>query len=172
MEGAFAWVSNLIHSFGMLFPRLLHVQMNLGCVLFKRSQVVVLKPGLHLYWPIWSHPELYPIKRQTLNLRPQLLTTHDGRTITVSATVIYEICDIRKALVETYDLEETVADIAQRGIKQVVLGMEFEAIKDEQESLDEQLNVAVRRDLLTHGVAVREAFLSDVAPCFALRNIQ
>jgi len=171
MEGAFGWISSIIHNMGLVLPRLLHVQFNLGCVLFKRGKTKVLEPGMHIYWPIWSEPVRYPIKRQTLDLSPQVLTTDDGRTVTVSVTVVYEVSDIEKALVETFDLEETVSDVAQLGVKTVVLSHNYDELKGNQDKIDKLLKSAVRKSLHPHGAKVIEAFMSDFAPCFVFRNI-
>jgi len=171
MEGAFGWISSIIHNIGLVLPRLLHVQFNLGCVLFKRGGTKVLKPGMHIYWPIWSEPIRYPIKRQTLNLPPQVLTTGDGKTVTVSVTVVYEVSDIEKALVETFDLEETVTDVAQLGVKTVVLSHDYDDLKGNQEEIDKSLKKSIRSALHPHGAKVIEAFMSDFAPCFVFRNI-
>jgi len=163
MDGALAWISHFMETISLVFPRIVHIHATHKGVMFTRSKAKPINPGLHLYWPVWSKPEIYPVRRQTINLTPQTLVTKDRVTVIASVTVVYEITDIEKALVETYDLQDTISDVAQIGVKQVLTVRTFDEVQIDQRAVDKSLTGCIRRQLSPYGISVRRAFLSDFA---------
>jgi regulator of protease activity HflC (stomatin/prohibitin superfamily) len=129
--------------------------------MFTRGKTAVKGPGLHWYLPFWSDPMIYPVKRQTLNLPPQVLTTKDLKEILTSVVVTYEIDDIHKALVDTYDFEDTIRETAQGAVKKVISVKEFNEILENQHEIDVELCRRIRSVIRPFGVRVVEAVITD-----------
>jgi regulator of protease activity HflC (stomatin/prohibitin superfamily) len=169
---ATSWLGDLVRTFAKVFPRLEHIPSNYRGVIFTRSKAKALDPGMHIYWPVWSEITQEPIMRQTLELNTQTLVSKDGQQIIVVATVVYLIDDIYKALVDTYDLEDTISDIAAGTVKEVIVSTDFEELHDDSEGVDEQLTDLIAESLEPYGIRVEKAFLIDFSTTFVLRCIQ
>lgn len=173
MEAAFAWVHQIWEFIVSLIPHVGLLRATHGGVKFKRGgRAVPLTPGLFWYLPLTTDVVTVPVKRQTVSLEPQTLTTIDDYTVVVAATVVYEINDVLKALVDTYDLDDTVGDVAQRGVLQVVGSREFNDLRDHlTDEVPKELKAACRKDLRQFGVLVKDAFLAECAVVTAYRVI-
>ena len=117
MENAFGWLGSMIEWVGQLIPRIILVPpTHAGVKFVYGSRVKVLQSGLHFYWPVVTTYHLYPIVRQTNNLSAQTLMTKDNKSIIISAIIIFSVQNIEKALVKSWDIDDTVSDIAQTEI--------------------------------------------------------
>lgn len=165
MEGALGWIGDLIELFISFIPHLGLCRANHGGVKYVHGKkVVVIRPGLFWYWPIVTEHELTPTARQTLNPESQTLTTKDNKTVLLSAVVIYSIDDVKKAIVDTYDIEETMADIALHAAMVVVDGRTFTELRNElTDQVCKELTRQCRKDLKPFGIRVEKAYLSDFA---------
>lgn len=167
----FEWIGYTAEWFGSFFPRILHVKCTHGCVLFSGSKAKVLNPGMHVYFPVYSEPVLYPIKRQTVNLPGQVITLKDGKEVLADVVVVYEIYDICKALVDTYDLEDTIRDVAQGSVKRVLSDKTLEEIRDNQHEIDITLSRRIRSNLHPFGIKVIKGFITDFGKTRILRLV-
>ena len=164
MEGAFAWIGSIAEWVGQFVPALVHVQSNYAGVKFVRSKTKVLQPGIHVYWPVTSSVLQYPTARQTLNLPAQFLLTADERVIMASVTVVFTIDDIEKAIVDTWDFNDTIRDVAQGAAKLAVCKRQFAELVKDTAKVDNELAKKIRSAVKPYGVAVENAFLTDFAP--------
>jgi len=153
-----------MESIGHLIPRIIHVEANQVCVIFTRGRAKAMKPGLRLYWPVWSRPHVHCAVRQTFTLETQTLTTSDQKTVCARAQVILQITDPMLALVETSSVEEAVADMALNGVKSVISKTELSDLIQKSRAVDAAITRRVRSELKVYGVEVIRAFLSDFAP--------
>jgi regulator of protease activity HflC (stomatin/prohibitin superfamily) len=166
MDSALAWIGQIAEWIGRWIPRLEIVSVTHAAVKFRRgNEVTSLPAGLHVYWPLITEFRTYPIARQTVDLRPQKLTTKDDRTVLVGALIAYIITDIEKILAHTWDPEETLRDAALRAVTRVVLGFTWEELKQEARkgTLDTKLRKEAQKALLPYGVEVQEMSLTDLA---------
>lgn len=155
------WLQTIIDSFLQWFPRFEIVRSTHQGVAYVRGRPYVVKgPQMYFWWPIVTELQLYPIKRQSLNPDPQPLTTSDGRTVTASLMVIYEITDILKALTKQWDLEETVSDKALLATARYVTNHTFEEIRIDD---GEELETEIKASLRDWGIRVLEAGLVGYA---------
>jgi len=134
-------------------------------VRFRRGKVVKrIDPGLYVYWPKVTTIEEMPVKRQSMRLEHQTLTTADGETVVVGAVVIYDISDVRRALVETENVEDTISDAAQQAVTPAVVNRSFEDLqRDLTGGVAAELKKNAQLALDSYGVRVREAFVADFA---------
>lgn len=165
IESAFGWIGQLVGWIGAWIPRLEIVPTTHGAVKFRRGdEVVALGPGLHFWWPLITEFRKYPTAIQTVDLRPQKLTTKDDQTVLVGALIAYTITDIAAGLAHTWDLEETLRDGALRAVTRVVLGLTWEELKQEARkgTLDTKLRREAQKALTQYGAEVSEMSLTDI----------
>ena len=70
-----------------------------------RAQEVV-GPGVHWKWPVVQRFAKRGTRHTTLDLEPQVIQLSDDLVYEVGAKVVYQIVDLRKAVVEVDDLVE------------------------------------------------------------------
>lgn len=162
MDSALGWIGQFIEWIASFIPHYIHVKATHEGVMFTRNKTKVLKSGLHWYLPFWSEPMLYPIKRQTLNLPPQVFTTIDDKEILASVVVTYEIRDIHKALVDTFDFEDTIRETSQGAVKGVLCSKDFDEIKLKYAAIDVELTRKIRTAISVFGVRVLSAVVVDL----------
>lgn len=153
-----AWVGDLIPQWELLPP-------TQGGVKFKPgSKIEVLKPG-HIYWwwPVTTKIDTIDIKRQTLTFG-QRLTTKDEVTVQCNTVIVFTINDVLKALVETFDFEDTVGEVAQKLTVKPIMSRTFEQILTDMADSNEMRNEVTRaaRSLLSdYGVEVLDGYVCD-----------
>jgi regulator of protease activity HflC (stomatin/prohibitin superfamily) len=172
MESALAWLGQLIEWVGKLIPRLFIVKATHGGVRFKHGKnVTELVPGVHVYWPIVTEIELWPVKRQTHSTPTQSLLTKDQKQVVVSGVVIYEIGDIVAALSKNWDINDTINDIAMVAITEVVASNELAYLTEHlNESVRRQLLAVTRKKLSPFGIRVFKASLVNFSTCMTIKS--
>ena len=110
MESAFAWLSQLIETFYRFIPHIIIIRATHAGVKWVRGKhIKPLMPGLHLYWPLTTEIEVLVTARQTLAIPDQVLTTKDGKKVTVKTLVVYKIRDVVQAIgKQNWDVDSTV----------------------------------------------------------------
>lgn len=152
------WIGDLIPTWDLLPP-------TEGGVKFKPGgKVEVLKPG-HIYWwwPAVTVVERIDTKRQTLTFG-QRLTTKDGVTVQCNTVIVFTINDVVKALVETFDFEDTIGEAAQKLTVKPIMSREFDQICTDMADSNEMRNEVTRaaRSLLSdYGVEVLDGYVCD-----------
>lgn len=175
---ALDWLGDIAQWILTLVPRLVLVRKTHAGVKFTRGRAIVLKPGLHLVWPVWSEVEKVCVVRQTVNLPYQCLVASDGTGVVVAVTVVYTISDAMAALTGTDNLVDTVLDISHLAVKRVVQTCLTGELRDgsikrngRSYNLDKLLRKRLSLDLSTYGVSVKQAFISEIAFPLMVRMI-
>lgn len=166
MESAFAWIGAVMEWVGAWIPRIVIIPTTHAAIKFRRGdEVIPLKAGLHVYWPLVTLLKQYPIAMQSMDLRPQKLTTGDDKSVLVGAMISYRIANIEKALAHTWDPDSTIADAALRVATRVVLSLHWGELKNkaQKRTLDTMLKNEAQRVLERYGVEVIEMTLTDLA---------
>lgn len=168
------WFSDLMETFGNLFPRLTQVNATHQAVKFTAGRAKELQPGLHFYWPVISEIIELPVARQTVNLPTQALVTRDGKPVAVSGVVVYSIRSAYDAIVKNYDHDDTLSDVSMTAIAEVVLGNTYEQLMEfvRDGTLERELSKRARRRLRAFGFQVDRCALTDVTPCRTIRLFQ
>lgn len=169
MGEAFNWLGWLAESVLSLVPRIVIVRATHGGVKWRRGKhVMLMEPGLHIYWPIVTDYCVIVTARQTLNLVTQVLTTRDSRKIAVGVVVVYRIADVVLAIGKVnWDVDTTISDIAQAAVVSVIASREYNELLEMLGSgqLGELLTRATKAELRKYGVSVRQCKPTDFAEC-------
>lgn len=175
MEAAFAWIGRIFDFILSLFPSLITIDANQGGVKYPGGkEPVELGAGVHFYWPlVTNEPTVVSTARQTINLASQHLTTPDDAKLMASAVVIGHVVDVVKAIHETEDYEDTIADAALRAMIQVIMSRDVTTLRDDmlEGKVENELTITIRRDLKKFGFHVERAFISDLVEANILAHI-
>jgi Membrane protease subunits, stomatin/prohibitin homologs len=179
MESAFAWIGKFFEWFAAFKPSRDVVPSTHGWIKwvggFRHGYRIETGTGggVVWYWPITTELLLFPVVRQTTPLPSQVITTTDGKTIAVSGMLVYEVFDVEKLLAHTYDVDDTVKDIAQSALTDVLTRMTWDDImKGQGKTLDTKLKNAAKKELEDYGVRVLKFSLTSLAPCQVIRSIR
>lgn len=170
----FNWLSELIEWIALFFPRMVIIRTTHRAVKFVRGKKLVLvEPGLCVYWPLTT--DLFPIPtvRQTLNLPTQRLVTRDGKRTICSAVVVFNITDPIQAVGRSWDYEETIRDISMCAVATILTDTPYEElVKGVGSGLRVHLTDACQRGLQKFGIRIQNCMLTDFCPAnvIALSN--
>ena len=129
----------------------------------------VLKPGMHIKIPLFDEVIDQHVVVTTLSLDAQSLYTLDKQNIVVKGVIKYKISDVKTFLLEVYDAQDALSDMASSIIKNVIMSMTLEECTDQE--LDNTLTKKVRVEARKWGVEVQQVTLTDLAPIRSYRFI-
>ncbi len=129
----------------------------------------VLKPGIHFKIPLFDEVIDQHVVVTTLSLDAQSLYTLDKQNIVVKGVIKYKISDVKTFLLEVYDAQDALSDMASSIIKNVIMSMTLEECTDTE--LDNTLTKKVRVEARKWGVEVQQVTLTDLAPIRSYRLI-
>lgn len=152
----FAWIVNW-------FPHISLMQVNYGGIKFlPGGKTEVIEPGMYVYWPVTTTIEEISIRRRGVSII-QRLTTKDNVRVLVETSVIFLVNDVYLAIVETFDFDDTILEMAQEAVIAPVQSRDFVEVVNSMtdETMRKQLTPKVRTALKQFGVYVEKAFISD-----------
>ena len=155
------WLSSFFYSISEIVPRLLHVTEDMRALRMGNKGHTKLNPGYHAYWPLIHEIRTCYITRQELDLPEQILVTKDGFTVIVSTSIVYRICNVRKALLKTQDYENTTTEVAQRAVKELVTSSNMSSITGQDNTNEQLLINLMQRNLQKYGLRVENAFFTS-----------
>jgi regulator of protease activity HflC (stomatin/prohibitin superfamily) len=125
--------------------------------------VGVVGPGVHFKLPIIQRFQVEPTKDTTLDLEPQVIQLSDELVYEVGAKVVYQIVDLRKAVVEVDNLVEGLKNRLVIIVQNVVKAQDRYTVRDMARMVDEvkQALGPVERQW---GVKVHEFGFSTFSP--------
>lgn len=166
MEGALNWIGELVEYLGSWIPRPEIVRATeRGVAFWFGKWVRVVNPGWRLNWPALMELETTPVVRQVLDLEPQTLMTKDGRPVIAGGVVVFKIQDVRAYLVENYDADDAIGEVASAALRDAIVGRSLEEIQetDGRKSIDKRLSSIAQEALTPFGVVVEYVRLTHFA---------
>lgn len=123
----------------------------------------VVGPGVHFKWPLIQRFRVEETKDTTLDLEPQVIQLQDDLVYEVGAKVVYQIVDLRRAMIEVDDLVEGLKNRLTLAVQRVVKGQTRASIRDLPAML-ERLREELRPVEEQWGVRIREVGFSNLSP--------
>jgi regulator of protease activity HflC (stomatin/prohibitin superfamily) len=99
----------------------------------------VVGPGVHWKWPIFQKFRVENTKHTTLDLEPQVIQLADDLVYEIDCKVVYQIVDLRKALIEIDDLVMGLKNRVVMAVQHVVRTRDRRTVRDAQTLIDEVL---------------------------------
>ena len=90
----------------------------------------VVYPGLNFKRPFFDQVWVTPVITQTVNLKPQTVTTLDERTVVLTSIVRYHIVDVEKFLLGVMHANDVLVDTTQGSIRDMVEATKWEDLTD------------------------------------------
>lgn len=170
------WIGELARWIGRFFPRLMLLDCtDIGAFIKRGTRVKILKPGLHLYWPIWTTPAYRPANIQTVTLPPLALVTEDGKRVVAGGMIRYEFGrdddSVHNALIDTEDVEAAIVDECLAVFSAHVTSQPFDKLRLARADTSRSLTGKLTRALASYGVNVLRAQLTDLSPCTTLNHV-
>ncbi len=131
----------------------------------------VLKCGFHWMLPfnidtvVWDN-----VVTETMRLKPQTLTTKDGRTIVVSSVVTFFVEDIKVFLLEVENRNSAIEDSAY-GSQSTFFMKKTWAELMSMDDIGNEVTKVVRRQAKKYGANIVSVQLVDFAVCKSYRLI-
>ena len=123
----------------------------------------VVGPGVHFKIPIIQRFQVQPTKDTTLDLEPQVIQLSDELVYEVGAKVVYQIVDLRKAVVEVDNLVEGLKNRLVIIVQNVVKAQDRTTIRDMPRMVDD-VKQALRPVEQQWGIKVHEFGFSTFSP--------
>jgi regulator of protease activity HflC (stomatin/prohibitin superfamily) len=96
----------------------------------------VVGPGVHWKWPIVQKFKVKETKHTTLDLEPQVIQLADDLVYEVDCKLLYQIVNLRKALIEIDDLVTGLRNRVVLAVQRVVGARTRETIRDTRGMVD------------------------------------
>ena len=90
----------------------------------------VVGPGIHFKWPIIQRFQVEETKHTTLDLEPQVIQLSDDLVFEVDAKVLYQIVDLRKAVIEVDDLVTGLQNRVVLAIQRVLSSKDRHTVRE------------------------------------------
>lgn len=121
---------------------------------FKR----VVKPGLNFKIPFFDQIITTPVITQTVNLKPQTVTSEDDKSVVLSSIVRYHIHDVEKFLLGVMHANDVLVDTTQGIIRDMVEGCKWNDLYD----LGSVVTPEVNQQVSKWGITVEQISFPDL----------
>jgi len=140
-----------------------------GIILRFGKYYKTMSPGIYFKLPFFDEILTYHTVMTTLALPSQSLYTLDKQNVVVKGVVKYSITDVKTFLLEVYDAQDAISDMAQGIIKNIIISKTLEECTHT--DIDSNLTKKVRSEIKKWGVDIQQVTLTDVAPIRSIRLI-
>lgn len=130
----------------------------------------VVGPGVHWKWPIFQKYAVRDTKHTTLDLEPQVIQLSDDLVYEVDCKVVYQIVDLRKAMIEIDDLVPGLRNRVVMAVQHAVQQQDRQTVKNT-DALAAQVQSELRPVELQWGVRILQFGFSNISPSPATLEI-
>lgn len=158
----FAAIQKLVPRVELVQPDEAGVRVTLGTI------EKVLLPGWFFRWPIIQEIFFATVTTQVQDIRCQSITSKDGRDMVVSGAIRFKIMDIRKAMLEVKNCEESLIALSLGVLLSVASIMTEEELADT-EKLGDNILKKIREEAAGWGLKIQRVYITDLG---RTRNIR
>jgi regulator of protease activity HflC (stomatin/prohibitin superfamily) len=123
----------------------------------------VVGPGVHWKWPIVQKYSVKETKDTTIELEPQTIQLQDDLVYNVGARAVYQIVDLRKAMIEVDNLVTGLKNRMVLAVQRVVKAQDRQSIRD-LPSMVAQVKAELRAIEEQWGIKIHEFGFSTFSP--------
>lgn len=118
----------------------------------------VVSPGLNWKFPFFEQILTTPVITQTVNLKPQTLTSLDEKNVVLTSIVRYHIFDVKLFLLGVMHANDVLVDTTQGIIRDIVEGTNWEDLYDLGNIVKPEVNEQVEK----WGILVEQISFPDL----------
>ncbi len=130
-----------------------------------------LPPGHYYFWPFFWAIEVVDVVEDVLDLPSQSITTKDGKMVTFSANVSFEVTDAVALYTEVQDFDENLSRIACGHLAMRVREWEWIELQESQRKLESSLRDTLTTRVKGWGVKIIECRLTDLVQARQIRLV-
>lgn len=156
------FLTRLYEAIRRLVPRIELIQPDeagVRCTLGTR--IKVLGPGWYFLWPIIQEIFWATVTTQVQDVRCQSITSKDGRDMVISGAIRYKVIDIRKAMLEVRDSEESLIALFLGVLLSAASTMTESELFDT-ERLGESILKKIREEASGWGLKIQKVYITDL----------
>jgi membrane protease subunit HflK len=127
----------------------------------------VVEPGLNWKIPFFDQILTTPVITQTVNLKPQTVTSEDEKNVVLSSIVRYHIHDVKKFLLGVMHANDVLVDTTQGIIRDMVEGSRWTDLYD----LGSIVTPYVNEQVENWGITVEQVSFPDLGQIVTYRII-
>jgi regulator of protease activity HflC (stomatin/prohibitin superfamily) len=125
----------------------------------------VVYPGLNFKIPFFDQILTTPVITQTVNLKPQTVTSEDEKSIVLTSIVRYHIHDVQRFLLGVMHANDVLVDTTQGIIRDMVEGCKWDDLYDLGSVVTPEVNEQVNR----WGITVEQISFPDLGQIVTYR---
>lgn len=132
-------------------------------VIFRLGRAIGVKgPGIILLWPVIDRMVRITLRIITLDVPPQDVITKDNVTLKISAVVYYKVVDPLNAIVQVYDYNYAVSQLAQTTLRSVCGEGELDKLLSEREKINMEIQDILDKHTGPWGIKVTVVELKQI----------
>jgi len=125
----------------------------------------VVYPGLNFKIPFFDQILTTPVITQTVNLKPQTVTSEDEKSIVLTSIVRYHIHDVQRFLLGVMHANDVLVDTTQGIIRDMVEGCKWDDLYDLGSVVTPEVNEQVNK----WGITVEQISFPDLGQIVTYR---
>ncbi len=132
-------------------------------VLFVRGKFSkIIEPGWKVVWPIFCSLKKVDVRIKSVDVPEQDAITKDNISIRINAVLYYKIFDAAKSVIAVQNSTNSVGQLAQTTMRNVVGSVSLDELLQQRERLSEEICAIVDKETDPWGVKVENVELKDI----------
>lgn len=133
-----------------------------GIILTLGTYSYTLQPGLKLVIPIFQRVIKVDIRINTVDIPQQEVITKDNVPVGINAVVYFQVVKPEDAILKVKDFSYAITQYAQTALRDVIGGVELDALLTERQKLSEEIKTIVDQETADWGVDVTAIKIQDI----------
>ncbi len=123
-----------------------------------------LGPGIHIVMPLIQKVKQVDIREKLIDIPAQEVITKDNGTVVVDGVVYYKIVDPEKAILNIYDYEEAISQLAQTYLRATIGKLELDELLSAREKLNAELRDRLDSETDAWGIKITKLEIKKIDP--------
>lgn len=133
-----------------------------GIVLTLGRYSYTLQPGLKILVPIFQRVIKVDIRIATADIPKQEVITKDNVPVMINAVVYFQVTKPEDAVLKIQDFTYAITQYAQTALRDVIGGVELDALLTERQQLSEEIKTLVDKETTDWGIDVTAIKIQDI----------
>lgn len=130
-----------------------------------------LTPGLYAFIPFFMAIEVVDVVEDVIDLPTQSITTKDGRMVSFSANISFEITDAVAMWTQVQDFQENLSRVACGHLAMKVREWSWDELQESQKKLESSLKDTLTTRVKGWGCKILECRLTDMVQARQIRLV-
>lgn len=157
------WISFIeTHIYKYSSPRVVLIPV-IGLRKFDARVITVdLKPGMHRKVPWIEEIESHSTVADTFEAQLQNITTKDGKSVTFKVSVVYEVFNVKKAMIEVHDYENSMMSLTMIHMARRLRKDNWDDVRTNQDAIETELRTQLHEESKKWGTRIKDVGLTSI----------